>query len=259
METEETNADCSENYSDKIMVISQWQLALLYLNAGLLGIGLGLFYDVLRMVRMFFGERFSTATNRLCHQKLPLIQMKSQRKHHKRLSAVVIFALDFLFCLVSAIAIILLFYQMNNGKLRFWAFPMAGIGFYLYRMTIGRLVMLCSETVAFFLEAAIRYVFFFALFPWKWAFHRTVLTAKTLINRRMEKVKRRERVRFTVAQETRLERYVKDVMLEQEKGEPRDVGKTKKAVQFESDGQNLSGGHRVGIHCRVRQQRHEVQ
>lgn len=241
------------------MVISQWQLALLYLNAGVLGIGLGLFYDALRMVRMFFGERFSTGSNRLCHKKLPLIQMKSQRKHHKRLSAVVIFMLDFLFCLVAAVAIILLFYQMNNGKLRFWAFPMVGIGFYLYRMTLGRLVMLCSETVAFFLEAAIRYVFFFAFFPWKWAFCRSVLIVKTLANRRMEKAKQRERSRFTVTQETQLERCVKDVLLESEKGEWRDAGKTKKAIQFESDGQNLSGSHRVGIHRRVRQQRHEVQ
>ena len=242
------------------MVISQSRLALLYGCACLLGMGLGLFWDALRILRIFFGEHFSAVANRFREAKLPLIEMKMERKKHKKLLAAVIFAEDFLFCMVAAVSMILLFYQINNGKLRFLAFPVAGVGFYLYRITLGRLVMLCSETAAFVLEAAVKYVVFFVLFPWKWLWNRIILAVKRFWLKRVEKKRKQDRVQFTKRQEAHLEQTVGHELLGEEvrKGVRQNVGKTKKAVQLESVGQDLSGGHRGGIHRRIRQQRHEV-
>ena len=238
------------------MTVSQTQLALLYFNACLLGVGLGVFYGLLRIVRIFFGDHFSMVANRFQAVELPFIHVREKRKRHGRLLKVIVFAEDFLFCVVAAVAMILLFYQINNGKLRFLAFPVAGVGFYLYRITLGRLVMVCSETVAFVLEAAIRYVFFFLLFPLKWIVNRIVLIIRKRWRRFVEKRRARQRALYTKEYEKQLDIHVKRVLLgrEKEKGVRRDVGrKQEEAVQPEPDGTDFSGGHRSGVHRRIRQ------
>ena len=243
------------------MTVSQTQLALLYLYAGLLGMGLGFFYDCFRLIRIFCGEHFSAVANRFEDVKLPLIEIGNERKKRKRLLSVIIFVEDFIFCIVAAICLILLFYQINNGKIRLMAFPLAGAGFFLYRITIGKFVMLCSETVAFVLEAAVRYICFFLLFPWKWLFNRVRLVLHRFWNKQTEKHAIRERMRYTKAQLQSLETDVDVELLgkKKEKGARQNVRKKQEAIQSDADGQNLSRGHRSCLTRRVRQQRHEVQ
>ena len=241
------------------MEISQARLALLYFNACMLGAALGLLYDGMRLIRIFFGEHFSSVANRFRDVKLPLIHMSEERKKRSRLLSVLIFAEDFIFCLVAAVAMILLFYQINNGKLRAWAFPMAGVGFYLYRITVGRLVMLCSETVAFLLEAAFRYLCFFVMLPWKWVFTRVALAVYQAWQRCKDRKEKRERMRYTDARVASVESDAVRVFFGevQKKGMRRDV-KAKETVQLESAGESFSGGDRGSVHRRVRQQRHEI-
>ena len=147
------------------MGISQSALSMLYLYALLLGVGLGAVYDLLRISRVFLGVHYSRrAAKRLQQIKLPLLKPRRRRGESRMLGAVVFFE-DLLFCLFAGIALILLFYAANNGKIRFPAFLCAAAGFLLYRVTIGRLVMLFSEVIAFVLECAVRYLVYFVSFP----------------------------------------------------------------------------------------------
>ena len=237
------------------MNISQSQLALLYVNAVLLGAGLGFFYDLFRVVRILLGERFLIAGCRFDETKLPLLQARGEKKKYAKIRKIVIFAGDFLFCIVSSVAMILLFYRMNNGKIRFWAFPMTGVGFYLYRITLGKFVMLCAETVAFLLETAVRCFFFLVTFPFKWIFKRLRLAAKKQKVQAVEKRRRRRRFEYTQRFEDDLDVRVKEGLLgiADEKGARRDAGnrKQEEAVQPEPVGSDLSGDHRGGVHRRV--------
>ena len=238
------------------MTVSQTQLALLYLNALLLGVGLGLAYDLIRIVRILLGEQFSTSACRFRDAQLPLLSAK-KRKRHPRMLKLLVFVGDFLFCIFAAIAMILLFYQINNGKVRFLAFPMAGIGFYLYRRSLGRAVMLGAETAAFLLETAVRYLCFFAMFPIKWSCRRLVSVARKCHRGVVMKRRRRVRADYTKRFEAQMESNIMQGLLgeKKEKGVRRDAGRRKQeeTVQPEFAGADFSGGDRGGIHRRVRQ------
>lgn len=149
------------------MEISQSSLAWLYLCAMLLGCALGAVYDLLRITRVFLGVRYThRGAERLSKRKLPFLKECRRKKENPALG-VVIFLEDFLFCVFCGIAMILLFYVCNNGKIRYSVFPVAVAGFLCYRGTLGRLVMLFSEVIAFALKTTVRYVFFFLSFPFR--------------------------------------------------------------------------------------------
>lgn len=202
-----------------------------------MGVGWGLLYDGFRIVRIFLGEHFSDVSSCFATARLPLIGPPRKPKNRKKLRAVFIFIGDFLFCIIASVTLILLFYQMNHGKLRFMTFVLCGGGFYLYRMTAGRLIMLCSETIAFVLQTAVRYVFFFVLFPWRWmmrkAFHFVKGIAKKTSDRRMK----RARLRYTAQEIEGLESTVGRVLLEDEKRKGvRYRGRKEEAIQPEHVG-----------------------
>ena len=149
------------------MEISQSSLAWLYFYALLLGIAAGFLYDLLRITRVFLGVHYSRrAAKKIKELQLPLLEKRKKRGESRALGTVV-FVEDLLFCLVAGIAMILLFYGANGGRIRMLAFVSAGAGFFLYRATLGRLMMVFSEVIAFCVETAVRYVLFFLLYPIK--------------------------------------------------------------------------------------------
>jgi len=191
-----------------------------------------LLYDGFRIARIFLGEHFSGVASRFENVNLPLIGAPRKPRRRKRLRAVFIFIGDFLFCMIASVTLILLFYQMNHGKLRFMTFVLAGAGFYLYRFTVGKLIMLCSETIAFVLQTGVRYVCFFVLFPWKWTVRKLLNLIKVIIKKRSDRKMKRARVRYTAQQMAQLESVTSSVLLGEEKKKGvRYRGGKKEAIQ----------------------------
>ncbi len=186
------------------MEISQGSLARLYFYALLLGIAAGFLYDLLRITRVFLGVHYSRrAAKRLGSIKLPLLGVRRRRGESRALGTVV-FVEDLLFCLAVGVAMILLFYGTNNGRIRMLAFVAAGAGFLLYRATVGRLVMLFSEIIAFCVETAFRYAFFFLLYPIK---RTTIFLQKRCATARLRvrnASQKRTRRRFTERERERM-------------------------------------------------------
>ena len=237
------------------MYISQSAIALLYFYAFLLGAGLGTFYDALRITRIFLGEHYSRrAVSRLHAVKLPLIGGWHEHRTRHALR-VVIFAEDFLFCIFSGIAVILLYYEAYNGRIRLPALLFLAAGFCLYRATVGKLVMLFSEVIAFCIECAARYLVFFLLFPLRWTGAKLLALLRRLIRSVLQRKRKQERKRYTEQQLREVERMIHGTDPESGKKERkrRNAKGKEEAVQPESDGQDLSGGHRRGVHRRVHQ------
>ena len=186
------------------MDISQSALAWLYLYALLLGMALGAFYDVFRITRVFLGVHYSRrAARRLQELRLPFLKPHQKHKESRALGFV-IFLEDLVFCMLAGISLILLFYEANNGKFRFPVLLCAGAGFLLYRGTLGRFVMLFSEVIAFLIETAVRYLFFFLLFPFRvvsrWLQKRIRKAADHTVRLRRRNVRRH----YTAAQSGRV-------------------------------------------------------
>ena len=147
------------------MEISQLALLRLYLLAVLLGAALGVLYDILRISRVFFGVRYSRrAFRHLYEKKLPYIKISGERKESRFLGTLIFFE-DLFFGIFCGVSTILLFYAANDGKFRFLALVCILGGFFLYRGTVGRPVMLTSELIAYGVEVVFRYAVFVGLLP----------------------------------------------------------------------------------------------
>ena len=241
------------------MDISQSDLAWLYLYAMMLGLLLGAFYDVFRITRVFLGVHYSRRTARnLQDIHLPLLPPHKKKKESRALGLVVFFE-DLLFCLMVGISLIVLFYVANNGKFRFPVLICVGAGFLLYRGTLGRLVMLFSEVIAFAIETAVRYALFFLLFPIRALCAFLQKKIKGAVKGTLRRQRKHSRLRYTVDQNSRATRDAcglipvavsKKASIKRGKY----LGKgNKKAVQSDIADARASGRTRRGVHRRVRQ------
>ena len=127
------------------MEISQSGIAWLHLIAFMLGFALGCFFDWLRLPRL------------LLHRDRNGDNARTSISLRKRYAVrVIVFGEDFLFCIASAVAMILLFYERNNGKVRPFAFLAVIAGFFLYRATLGRLMDRFIAVLSVLLHRAFR-------------------------------------------------------------------------------------------------------
>lgn len=248
------------------MEISQFALAKLYFLAVFVGIGLGMLYDTMRITRVFLGVRYTNrATDQLYNSKLPLLPPLRRKKESPFLGTVIFFE-DLFFGIFCGISMILLFYEANNGNVRWLSILFAIGGFFAYRYTIGRLVMLFSEVIAFALETAIRYLFFFILFPFRWIWKKAyTLLCQIYFNKRNE-IRKKERIRYTEKESTRIAQGCGMLESNQhlnkrrlKRGRIYGNSKIQKAVQPEHVDANIHCDH----HCRLfncfRNQHHEIQ
>ena len=117
------------------------------------GMILGAFYDVNRIIRVFFGVRYTSVDlGKLSDLKLPFIKRPVSLSKKKRKSDIFLWTVislgDILCFLCAAVGIAVLNYSYNSGSFR--AFTVIGVvaGFIFYYFTVGKLVMLISEPLA---------------------------------------------------------------------------------------------------------------
>lgn len=148
------------------MEISPLRLALLLFYSFVFGMAMGVFYDLHRIIRVFFGVRYSgTRFEKIENIKLPIVKKRinfGQRKVSKISQNTIVFFGDFASVVAATMGIIILNYSYNSGKFRLFTVLGVFFGFLLYHFTLGRLVMTVSEPAAML----IKYVFlsFFILF-----------------------------------------------------------------------------------------------
>jgi hypothetical protein len=133
------------------MEISQITLAIMLFYSFLFGIVVGVFYDLNRIVRVFFGVRYTKrAYGRLYGIRLPVSKREMVMGKSKGfLQSLVINLGDLLCVLVAAIGLILINYGYNSGRFRFFTVAALAVGFLFYRLSIGRLLILLVEPLAF--------------------------------------------------------------------------------------------------------------
>ena len=185
------------------MTISQSTLAWLCFYAWLLGIGLGILYDALRISRILLGVHYRPRLSKhLRSRAMPLIKLPVHRRE-SRVLGLAVFLEDLFFCLFAGVAMILLFYEINNGKIRYPAFLCAGCGFLLYRATVCRLVLPMLEVVAFLMECAARYLWFFVSYPIRVAVRVCAGVAKKCVAHTRAAGQKRGRRRYTEQERAR--------------------------------------------------------
>ena len=132
------------------MEISPFLLTLLLSWSFAFGLILGVVNDMNRIIRVFCGIKYSKRLfGKLYELNLPVVHRpltRRENKFHKKALAVLIFFQDIIFFIVAGVGIILLNYEFNEGRFRFFTVLAVIIGFLLLIVS-SRLVMSNTETI----------------------------------------------------------------------------------------------------------------
>ncbi len=151
------------------MEISPFLLSLLLGWSFVWGLILGILNDVNRIIRVFCGVAYSKMHfGKLYEINLPIVHRplgKSEGKIHNKALSLLIFFQDIIFFIVTGVGITILNYEFNEGRFRFYTVLAVIFGFVLYYFTLGKIVMMVSEGIVFFIKAAILVIFSAILHP----------------------------------------------------------------------------------------------
>ena len=125
--------------------LSQKALLALLIKSFLSGVALGVFYDLIRTIKMFFGVRYTRPI-----EKRSVVL--------RAVAYTVTFLTDILFWVVFGVASILLMYGVGGGVFRGLTYLGLVGGMLLYYFSIGRLMLRVSEAAVDLIKKALRRV-----------------------------------------------------------------------------------------------------
>ena len=149
--------------------LSSQIFALIYSVA--VGAFLGLSYDVIRITRVLAGLRITRTSSGLEEKTLPLIG-KAHRGENKKSGAfasVFVFIGDIMYSLYASAVFCVFVFHANQGYGRWFLVAGCAVGFAVYLLTAGRLVMAFSGVIAFVIRCALRYLVYFLCLPFRLA------------------------------------------------------------------------------------------
>ena len=152
------------------MAISPILLLWLLVCSFFFGTAVGVLNDVFRLSRVLLGVRYSKRRwEGLYRMPLPFLKRplrsSADSPTARKLLPVLIFFQDVLLFVFAAVGTVVLNYYFNHGRFRIFTVLAVLVGFLIYYFTVGRLVMLLSEPLAFFVRACVRLTVFLAFRP----------------------------------------------------------------------------------------------
>lgn len=151
-----------------MLVYQQKEFLIFVLRSFICGIFLGAVYDVFRILRIFFKITScpSRSADRLYSVDYPLIgSISTGNVRSKTIGSVMLFVSDVLFSVIAAIAVVLVAFFENDGKIRVECLAITAIGFVIYYVSAGRLVMLFSAYITFAIRLSGAYLRYLLLLP----------------------------------------------------------------------------------------------
>ncbi len=159
------------------MEISQKLLCFLFLASFVSGATLGGIYDLLSISRLMVGLSPANKT--------------SHKRGQRCLGMGLLFLEDLCFAILCGVTLLLLLYFINDGVFRFLAPLGMGCGIFVYRVTIGRLMMRIADALVRFIRRMILKVLRAVWRPIRaflgLVYRLTVKPVRNMIERRLEK------------------------------------------------------------------------
>lgn len=172
--------------------LSQDLLVALLVRSLLCGAGLGVFYDLMRTVKMFFGVCYGVETAPLRLAKRAVI-------------FTVTFITDMVFWLSAGLLSIALLYGIGGGIFRGMTYLCLAIGFAVYYFTVGRLSLKLERATVSFVKMILKKTALLLLRPIKMALRGLIFLYHLTIGRIIGKIKERCRLSRIKKQKDKLE------------------------------------------------------
>ena len=147
-----------------------WQ-AIATLIAIVVGAGVGLIYDGIRLSRAIIGIRYTDRlSRRFFAVHFPLIGTLPQREAPQRKRREFFISLyvamgDVLFFLLASVATVVFLYHANDGIVRWYLLLGLFLGFLLYYVTVGKITVNIFEVITLSLRILLAYVAYFTVRP----------------------------------------------------------------------------------------------
>ena len=147
------------------MEISQLSFVLLAIYSVCFGVLLGAIYDIIRIQRVLLGAEYGEIDKGKIdfrNIKLPIINKKAYSvkfdKISRRFLDIYIAVGDVMFASMCGVAVVLVAYAYNSGRVRLVIYLGLLFGFLTYYFTVGRLVMRLSHFISFVLRSILVYL-----------------------------------------------------------------------------------------------------
>lgn len=151
---EDFSAERPTDWRDFMIDLSQSLIFELLLKAFLLGAALGLFYDVIRFIKMLCGVEYFVSAE--CRERTTV---------RKTVIFAVTFLTDLIFWLIFGISSIILLYNICGGVFRASIYPCMLFGFLLYYFSLGRLFLIIGSKTVLLLKRICRWIIRLILIP----------------------------------------------------------------------------------------------
>ena len=142
--------------------------AALIIKAALLGVILSIIYDMFRILRI---SALSKAPEGAFFEKIkpkkPLFCRRKTKKTKELGKNALVFIEDVLFFLIYASAEILFFLGLNGGEIRIYCLVFTLLGFVLYLVSIGRIVIYFLSIILFFAKCLLYWSLYIIIIPVK--------------------------------------------------------------------------------------------
>lgn len=161
--------------------LTQERLAELLLQAFCVGIALGIFYDSIRFLKMFFFISYKKSVRYL------------KERGKRAVAYAVTFFTDLVFWLIAGLASILLLYGVD-GIFRGMTYPAIFAGFLVYYLTLGKIVVSLSEKIAAFIKKAVKKLLHLLLYPLRAIWKGIILLYHLTIGKILGKIKEKMQI-----------------------------------------------------------------
>lgn len=143
-----------------MLITSPAELIRLFWGALILGLAFAAVYDLLRISRVLMGQTYGSRTaGRLAALPLPPTVGQHSGRFGRRLRDLVVNIEDLLWFLCAGSAIAIYLSAENHSRVRWLVLVGVGLGFFAWRMTVGRAVIAASSTIA----ALLRFLVYWAV------------------------------------------------------------------------------------------------
>lgn len=126
------------------------------------GAFLGVIYDTVRFIRCALGIKYC---NNSFKCSIKTIKTKEKTRLTGLKENIIIHITDILFFIICGIVIAILVYYSNNGRVRWFIYFFSAIGFLIYYLTIGKIIIRLSGVITEVLKSIVYYTFYLIVYP----------------------------------------------------------------------------------------------
>lgn len=80
-------------------------------------------------------------------------------------SVIFVFIEDILFSIIASVVVTVFIFNINNGQVRWFALAGSAVGFFLYYMTVGKLIIFCAQKIISFIGAVVIFILRLTFIP----------------------------------------------------------------------------------------------